>query len=56
MTPDGKYVFATFDATATGKGGVAVVHVPTRTVVATWSYPGTGRPHGVWYSASKPRY
>ena len=53
MTPDGRYVYATFDAGITGTGGVAVVHVPTRTVVATWPYPGTGRPHGVWYSASK---
>jgi len=59
MTPDGRYVFATFDYAATSsanKGGVAVVHVPTRTVVATWTYPGTGRPHGVWYSSRKPRF
>ena len=56
MTPDGQYVYATFDATATGTGGVAVVHVPTRTVVATWPYPGTGRPHGIWYSSRKARF
>ena len=31
MTPDGEYVYATFDAGAAGIGGVAVVHVPTRT-------------------------
>ncbi len=59
MTPDGRYVFATFDfatTSSTNKGGVAVVHVPTRTVVATWTYPGSGRPHGVWYSTRKPRF
>ena len=55
MTPDGRYVYATFDEGIAGTGGVAVVHVPTRTVVATWPYPGPGRPHGVWYSASKLR-
>lgn len=53
MTPDGKYVFATFDAAAAGTGGVAVVHLPTRQVVETWPYPGTGRPHGIWYSEKK---
>ena len=53
MTPDGKYVFATFDAGITGTGGVAVVHVRTRQVVDTWAYPGTGRPHGVWFSATR---
>jgi DNA-binding beta-propeller fold protein YncE len=56
MTPDGQYVYATFDAGATGTGGVAVVHVPTRTVVATWPYPGKGRPHGLWYFSKKSRF
>jgi DNA-binding beta-propeller fold protein YncE len=56
MTPDGRYVYATFDAGMTGTGGVAVIHVPTRKVVATWPYPGTGRPHGIWYSSRKPRF
>ena len=56
MTPDGQYVYATFDATASGTGGVAVVHVPTRTLVTTWPYPGSGRPHGVWYSSRKARF
>ena len=56
MTPDGRYVYATFDAGTTGTGGVAVVHVPTRKVIATWPYPGTGRPHGIWYSSRKPRF
>ena len=56
MTPDGRYVYATFDAGMSGTGGVAVVHVPTRSVVATWPYPGSGRPHGIWYSSRKPRF
>jgi len=56
MTPDGRYVFASFDAGASGTGGVAVIYVPTRRVVATWSYPGSGRPHGIWYSARKARF
>ena len=55
MTPDGHYVYATYDEGVSGTGGVAVVHVETRTVVATWPYPGTGRPHGIWYSATKLR-
>jgi hypothetical protein len=50
ITSDGRYVYATFDAGAGGTGGVAVVHVRTRQIVATWAYPGTGRPHGIWYS------
>jgi DNA-binding beta-propeller fold protein YncE len=53
MTPDGRYVYATFDAGTTGKGGVAVIHVPTRRVVATWPYPDTGRPHGIWYTETR---
>ena len=55
MTHDGQYVYATFDAGASGVGGVAVVRIKTREVVDTWLYPGTGRPHGVWYSAKKLR-
>ena len=58
MTPDGEYVYATFDygLGSTTPGGVAVVHVPTRTVVSTWTYPDTGRPHGVWYSSRKAKF
>ena len=33
--------------------GSAVVDTRTRQLVATWAYPGTGRPHGVWYSKTK---
>jgi YVTN family beta-propeller protein len=53
ITNDGRYVYATFDAGVTGTGGVAVVEVSRRKVVATWAYPGTGRPHGIWYSERK---
>jgi YVTN family beta-propeller protein len=55
MTRNGHHVFATFDAGASGTGGVAVVDVRAREVVATWPYPGTGRPHGIWYSRRKPK-
>jgi DNA-binding beta-propeller fold protein YncE len=54
ITKDGRFVFATFDAGSTGTGGVAVVDVRERKVVATYQYPGTGRPHGIWYSKKKP--
>jgi DNA-binding beta-propeller fold protein YncE len=56
ITDDGRYVYATFDAGATGTGGVAVVDVPARKVVATWLYPGTGRTHGIWYSRTRMRF
>jgi DNA-binding beta-propeller fold protein YncE len=55
MTKDGRYVYATYDAGVTGAGGVAVVNARSRRVVATWEYPGTGRPHGIWYSKKKLR-
>jgi DNA-binding beta-propeller fold protein YncE len=50
ISGDGRFVYATFDAGAGGTGGVAVVDVDKREVVDTWAYPGTGRPHGIWYS------
>ena len=55
ITGDGRYVYATFDAGTGGTGGVAVVDVRRRKVVDTWAYPGTGRPHGIWYSRRKLR-
>jgi len=55
MTAGGRYVYATFDAGTAGTGGVAVVDVHRRKVVASWAYPGTGRPHEIWYSRRKPR-
>lgn len=56
ITRNGRHVYATFDAGVGGTGGVAVVDVHRRAVVATWAYPGTGRPHGIWYSTRKPRF
>jgi hypothetical protein len=56
ITSNGRHVYATFDAGVGGTGGVAVVDVHRREVVATWAYPGTGRPHGIWYSRRKPRF
>lgn len=51
ISRDGRFVYATFDAGTSGTGGVAVVDVGRRTVVDTWLYPDTGRPHGIWYSS-----
>jgi DNA-binding beta-propeller fold protein YncE len=56
ITGDGRHVYATFDAGTAGTGGVTVVDVRERRVVATWAYPGTGRPHGIWYSPKKGRF
>jgi DNA-binding beta-propeller fold protein YncE len=56
ITRNGRHVYATFDAGPTGTGGVAVIDVRKRKVVATWAYPGTGRPHGIWYSTKKARF
>ena len=39
ITNNGRHVFATFDAGASGTGGVAVVDVHRGEVVATWAYP-----------------
>ena len=55
ITGDGRYVYATFDAGTGGTGGVAVIDVRRRKVIDTWAYPGTGRPHGIWYSTRKLR-
>ena len=56
MTMNGHYVFATYDNGTAGTGGVAVVDVRTAEVVDRWDYPGTGRPHGVWYSKKQARF
>ena len=48
-SPDGRYVYASFDAAAGGTGGVAKVDVYKRAVVKTFPYVGTGRPHGIAY-------
>jgi DNA-binding beta-propeller fold protein YncE len=53
-SPDGRYVYATFDAGIGGQGGVAKVDLYKGTL-ETWLYPGTGRPHGIYYSTVKLR-
>jgi DNA-binding beta-propeller fold protein YncE len=56
MTPNGHFVVATYDSGTTGKGGIVVVDVRTRQIVNGWEYPGTGRPHGIWYSRKAARF
>ena len=53
-SPDGRYVYATFDAAAAGQGGVVKFDLWRRTL-ETWLYPTTGRPHGIYYSTIKFR-
>lgn len=55
MSRDGRHVFATFDRGQLCAGGVSVVDVRTRQVVASWPYPGVGRPHGIAYTRWKAR-
>ena len=55
MSKDGRFVYATFDRTASGTGGVAVVDVEGRSLVDTWAYPGVGRPHGIAWTSTKLR-
>jgi DNA-binding beta-propeller fold protein YncE len=55
MSKDGRFVYATFDRTATGTGGVAVVDLEGRSLVDTWTYPGVGRPHGIAWTSTKLR-
>lgn len=46
LSANGRYTFAAFE----GPGaGVAVVDNKAHAVVATYPYPGGGRPHGVYY-------
>ena len=52
LSPNGRYVYATFDAGATGTGGVAVVDVTNGQRLGSWLYPSPGRPHGIAYSTT----
>lgn len=54
-SPDGRFVYMTFDAMPGGQGGVAKVDVHRRAVVDMFLYPGVGRPHGVAYVAGRGR-
>jgi len=56
MTPNGHFVYATYDNGSAGTGGIVVVDVRTRQIVKSWAYPGTGRPHGIWYSRKAARF
>ena len=49
-SPDGRYVYATFDAGVSGTGGVVALDARNGQRVGSWVYPGTGRPHGIAYS------
>ena len=53
MSDDGRFVYATFDMGITGTGGVAVLDTASGGISSTWTYPTTGRPHGVWISKSR---
>jgi hypothetical protein len=53
-SPDGRYVYATFNAGTAGTGGVVKLNLWRRTL-ETWPYPTTGRPHGLYYSTIKFR-
>jgi hypothetical protein len=55
MSPDRRFVYATFDRGSAGTGGVAVIDVHRQVRVATWAYPSTGRPHGIAYSTTPLR-
>jgi hypothetical protein len=55
MSPNGRYVYATFDSGMSGQGGVAVVDVHRQQKIATWAYPTTGRTHGIDYSTVRVR-
>jgi YVTN family beta-propeller protein len=54
-SPDRDYVYAVFDATAAGTGGVAKIDVRRRKVVDTFVYPTIGRTHGIAYVAGKSK-
>jgi DNA-binding beta-propeller fold protein YncE len=54
-SPDGRFVYAVYDALAAGQGGVAKVDVHKRIVVKTMPYPGVGRPHGIAYVPGRTR-
>ena len=46
-SPDGQRIYATFDAGVTGVGGVVALDARNGQRLLSWTYPGTGRPHGI---------
>jgi YVTN family beta-propeller protein len=51
LSPDGRYTYVAIEAAAGAPlpPGVAVIDNRRAAVVATWAYPGGGRPHGVYF-------
>jgi YVTN family beta-propeller protein len=56
LSPDGRYTYVAIES-ATGSAlppGVAVIDNRKAEVVATWAYPGGGRPHGAYFEPGRP--
>jgi YVTN family beta-propeller protein len=56
LSPDGRYTYVAIES-APGLAfppGVAVIDNRGAAVVATWAYPGGGRPHGVYFEPGRP--
>jgi hypothetical protein len=56
LSPDGRYTYVAIES-APGlplPPGVAVIDNRGAEVVATWAYPGGGRPHGVYFEPGRP--
>ena len=56
LSPDGRYTYVAIES-APGlplPPGVAVIDNRVAEVVATWAYPGGGRPHGVYFEPGRP--
>jgi YVTN family beta-propeller protein len=56
LSPDGRWTFVAIESAAGAPlpPGVAVIDNRRAEVVATWAYPGGGRPHGVYFEPGKP--
>jgi YVTN family beta-propeller protein len=56
LSPDGRWTFVAIESAAGASlpPGVAVIDNRHAKVVATWAYPGGGRPHGVYFEPGKP--
>jgi DNA-binding beta-propeller fold protein YncE len=52
LSPDRRYVYATFDAGVSGVGGVVVVDVLAGQRIGSWTASGPGRLHGLAYSTA----
>jgi YVTN family beta-propeller protein len=56
LSPDGRWTFVAIESAAGSSPppGVAVIDNRRAKVVATWAYPGGGRPHGVYFEPGRP--